>query len=276
MAGPDPALVAVVDNYAATLADLRAQVVGYVQDSWVALGSWRDADIAAWIAAVVPMVEAGQAQTASLTAAYLAQTAGVMLGTESAPAGLDASRYAIEALRGVAAAEVYRRPAVATYTALANGTPLDAAVELGRQRAGDLATTDLQLAKTHASRDTLAHDPRVTGYRRVLEGSKSCALCIVASTQRYHRAELMPVHPGCDCGVAPIYGRKDPGQVIDPGTLDEVHARLAERFGAADAGARGVPGEAAQYRDVLVVHEHGELGPVLGVRGQDFTGPTDL
>lgn len=271
----DPALVAVVGNYSAGLADLRATVVAEVQRSWLALGSWRDADVAAWIAEVVALVEAGQSQTVAATAAYIEQSA-VLVAGPAVPAPLDFTAYTIEALRGVAAAEVYRRPAVTTYTALANGTPLDAAVELGRQRAGDLAATDLQLAKTHASRDTLAHDPRVTGYRRVLEGSKSCALCIVASTQRYHREELMPVHPGCDCKVAPIYGSKDPGQVIDPGTLDEVHARIAERFGVADAGARAIPGEALQYRDALVVHEHGELGPVLGVRGQDFTGPTDL
>ena len=271
----DPALVAVVGNYSAGLADLRATVVAEVQRSWLALSSWRDADVAAWIAEVVALVEAGQSQTVAATAAYLEQSAVLVTGS-AVPAPLDFTAYTIEALRGVAAAEVYRRPAVTTYTALANGAPLDAAVELGRQRAGDLAATDLQLAKTHASRDTITRDPRVTGWRRVLEGSKSCALCIVASTQRYHREALMPVHAGCGCSVAPIYGSKDPGQIIDPGTLDEVHARIAERFGASDAGARAIPGEALQYRDALVVHEHGELGAVLADAAHDFTPQSAL
>ena len=30
------------------------------------------------------------------------------------------------------------------------------------------------------------------------------------------------------------------------------------------------------YRDVLVSHEHGELGPVLAVKGRPFQGPNDL
>lgn len=33
---------------------------------------------------------------------------------------------------------------------------------------------------------------------------------------------------------------------------------------------------AEQYRDEVAVHVHGELGPVLGVRGQQFTGEHDL
>lgn len=32
----------------------------------------------------------------------------------------------------------------------------------------------------------------------------------------------------------------------------------------------------ADYSDVLVVHEHGEIGPVLGFRGDHFTGPSDI
>ena len=132
-----------------------------------------------------------------------------------------------------------------------------------------MAATDLQLAKTHTTRAVLSGKDNVVGYRRVLTGRESCALCAVAATQRYRKDRLLPIHDGCDCGVAPIYGDRDPGQVIDPDQLEGIKASLAERFGD-DSG------EVADYRKAIVVHEHGELGPVIAVRGQHFTGPDDL
>jgi hypothetical protein len=70
----------------------------------------------------------------------------------------------------------------------------------------------------------------------------------------------------------PIFGRTDPGHVIEPERLESVHERIEERFGVSDAGAR----DPIDYRDALIVHEHGEIGPVLAVRGQKFTGPNDI
>jgi hypothetical protein len=130
------------------------------------------------------------------------------------------------------------------------------------------AATDLQLAKTHSSRFVLGGKDHVVGYRRVLEGRKSCGLCIVASTQRYHKDDLMPIHGHCDCGVEPIFGDADPGQVVDTSTLEGVHAAIEERFGVSDRSGR----DPVDFRQVLVTHEHGELGPVLAVKGQQFTG----
>jgi hypothetical protein len=272
----DPDVAAYVAAYTATLARLRSRVVGTVESSWLALPAYRDADIANWIELVAPLVSAGQAQTAAFTDAYLAGFANLVLEQPTGPAGLDPTLFTTEAMRGAPVDEVYRRPAITLYKALADGTPFADAVELGRQRAVDIASTDLQLAKTTAAQASLSHDKRVVGYRRVLEGGKSCGLCLVASTQRYHRAQLMPIHPGCDCGISPIYATKDPGQVIDPQRLESVHVEIADRFGQFDAGGRTIPGQAGQYRDELIVHTHGEIGPVLGVRRQVFTSPADL
>lgn len=265
----------VVVGNQAQVAAIRARVLDYVTRTWTGLGSWRDSDIDRFVAAVVPVIEGSQAQVAALTDAYLAQLEATVLGTAAPPLGVRPSTVTTEALRGVPASEVYRRPAVTTWTALANGEPLDRAVSAGLTRARDLAATGLQLAKTHTARRVLDGNRRVVGYRRVLEGTRSCALCIVASTQRYTRGQLLPIHGGCDCGVLPVYGDRDPGQVIDPNTLEGVHDRIAERFGAPDRGARKID-DVSRYRDVLVEHEHGELGPVLGVRGQAFTGPDDI
>lgn len=272
---PSPEALRVVNLYRRQTAALRARVLRYIGATWGNLSAYRDADIDRFVAAVVPVVAGAQRQVASLTDAYLAAVESAVLGTRVAPIGVDTAEVSTSALRGVEAAEVYHRSGVTVWTALSDGDTLTAAAAKGLNRALDLASTDVQLAKTHATRSILTRKPNVSGYRRVLEGSKSCGLCIVATTQRYHRRELLPIHGGCDCGVMPIYGEKDPGHVIDPTTLDGLHETIAERFGGIDESARGRVGIPA-YRDVLVVHNHGELGPVLSVKGQAFTGPSDL
>lgn len=270
----DPQLRRVVLSYRTQAALVRSRMLDFIRRAWGSLDEFRDADIDRFVAAVIPVVLAGQRQVVSLTDAYLAATAATVLGGPTRPTGIPA--LTIEELRGARAEEVYRRSGITVWTALKEGVTLAVAADRGLTRAIDLASTDLQLAKTHASREILGRDDRVVGYRRVLEGAKSCGLCAVAATQRYRVAELMPIHAGCDCGVQPIFGERDPGQVVNPDQLEGIHQTIAERFGRASESARGIPGNAADYRDVLVVHEHGELGPLLGVRGQVFTGPSDI
>ena len=550
-------------GYQAAVAAIRARVVDYVRRTWTGLGRWDRADIDRFVAAVVPAVQAGQLTTASLTDAYLAQLERTVLGTAARTVGVSAATVTTEALRGVPAVEVYQRAGVTVWTALKGGVSHDQAVARGLKRATDLAATDLQMSKVATAKRVLEQKPNVVGHRRSLRGGSSCGLCIVASTQRYGRGELQPIHPGCvpagsvvsvpaghaahagdlaggqvlaatrrwyagelvvistaagdevtvtpnhpvltnqgwlpaglvgesdhlfrrsgghgavgrrpherqrpalvedvwrslcvtgrllkvplasedlhgdgsdsevdvvwadsdlssvrdtylhepsrkvsfvpahggwgfldggsslaaffpgggptpdgfvsgsrlglalldchlggsdlaspasstrfdapaekfspesvsayaergidlqrrlagqveldrvvetrqvswsghvynlhtaegwystsshivsncDCGIVPIYGERDPGQVINPDRLDNVHDLIAERFGAYDSGARTIPGvtdpqgRPIQYRDVLIIHEHGELGPILGVRGQKFTGPDDV
>jgi hypothetical protein len=111
----------------------------------------------------------------------------------------------------------------------------------------------------------------VVCYRRVLTGGHSCGLCVAATTQRYHTNEPMPIHPACDCTVAPIIGSNDPGHVLNAPLIDAAHDAIRERFGAFDFGARAV-----DYRQVLLTHQHSELSLVLTVAGHRFTGPGDL
>jgi hypothetical protein len=80
----------------------------------------------------------------------------------------------------------------------------------------------------------------------------------------------MPIHPGCDCGEQPIYGTEDPGQIIDEQLLEATHEAIEERFGFSDRGAREI-----DYR-LIQVRDHGELGPLLTVRGQHFDGPSSI
>lgn len=251
---------------------VRDRIVALVAASWTALGTYRDADIERFVAAVVPVVAGGQRQVAALTASYLSTVAAATLEQPPRAVGVKPEHVTGAAVRnGTDPAQVYRRAGITVWTDLADGKAPDVAIRRGGQRATNAAVTDLQLARTHTARWILSDDPNAAGYRRTLTGSRSCGLCVVASTQRYRRGDLMPIHPGCSCGIEPIYGR-DPGRVLEPELLAETHAAIRDTFGVSDAGAR----DPIDYRDLLQVRRHGELGPVLTVRDHSFTGPDDI
>lgn len=254
---------------------VRSRVEGYARSAWLAAGSWRDADVDRLVRLIVPKVQAGQIQTAQLTSAYLAALQTVRTGERVAPVVVD--RSAVTTARGVAADEVYRRPAVAMYTALSNGALVGDAIEQSLSRLSSLVATDHQLAKTSQARRSL----QGSGFRymqRTLTGRENCALCTIASTQRYRVQDLMPIHPGCDCGVDTVDADRDPGQVLDPERLELIHSAITEQLGASDRGARFLDegDERSDYLDLIVTHEHGELGPVLAWRDQKFTSKADI
>lgn len=210
-----------VTVYQRTVAAVRAAVLAHLTRVWNGLDQYRDDDIDRWVAAITPTVTAGLAQVAALTDAHLATMIGTLAGTPPKPLGVRTADVTVEALRGVPAAEVYRRAGVTVWTELAGGVDLAMAAARGLNRATKMAATDLQLAKTHTAKRAVEADKRVVGYRRTLTGSRSCKLCVIASTQRYHRDRLMEIHGSCDCGIAPIVGAEDPGKVINSALLAE-------------------------------------------------------
>lgn len=261
-------------SYQAAVEQVRSRLLAIVGARWASLGSYRDADIDRLARLVVPLVRAGQVQVANLTAAYFRQV--------GATAGVDVS--VITGGRGVPAAEVYRRPAVTTYTALSEGKSVSAAIALGGERLASLVSTDLQLAKTHQAERSL-RSSGVTAYRRVLTGRENCALCVIASTQRYWVGDLMPIHPGCDCGVDTIPRGWGPDrQVIDQDLLDLTHDAIAARLGSSEFGARdlGLDKTASSgrpisdYTDLIITREHGEYGPTLAWRDHHFTSESQI
>ncbi|WP_125262324.1 hypothetical protein [Streptomyces alboflavus] len=257
---------ALTDRYDALSGSLRDRVISFVLDAFDSLGGHRDGDAVAFIEQVLPTVLAAQAQMGQITDAYLSAMIADMLGSAAAPTGVALD----EALRGVPPDEVYTRPFVTTWTALAQGKAYGQAVAEGRTRLLSITETDLQLARTHAAQQSMRRSG-AKFFRRRLTGSKNCALCTIAATQRYRVENLMPIHPGCDCKVEPLVGNRDPGQIIDEKLLREAHDAVAKGVGQSDAGGR-----APDYRDVVVTRQHGEYGPLLAVRRHEFTGPDDL
>lgn len=238
--------------YQAAVQSIRERLKEFVGSRFL-FGEHHDDDLKRFLSEVVPVVRAARRQMSALTDAYLSQLLGI---PASGPIDTDA-------LRGVDIEKVYERPFVTVRTKLADGLAYEAAVSAGLARLEDIALADLQLAKTHTAR----RDYRGAGvqrYVRVLVGSVNCALCYLASTQTYSTDDLMPIHPGCNCDTRPA-GDGD-REVMDE-NLTATHEAVELRLGQSDAGGRD-----PDYRKQLVVREHGELGPVLTVKGQHFQG----
>ena len=244
------------EAYDSQVHSIRQQITAFGQAYWDSLPHYRASAVEDMIQAITPRVTAGQLRIADLTRAYLAQCARE-LGWKVVLPSIDQDE--IRGARGIDPRVVYRRPAVDVYTALAAGKPLPQAAAEGRLRLTQLIGGDMQLAKVHASRQSMRGYPAEGQfYRRVLTGRENCALCVVASTQRYYRDDLMPIHPGCDCGVQPLPPGLAINQVIDEDLLEQVHQITADRLGVSDRGGRN-----PDYRKLLTVSEHGEYGPTL-------------
>lgn len=275
---PDPAYQqALITGYVNLTGNLQQQTLDYLLALYAQSPDYREATAAAFASQAAPVVAGVQDSMSTLTQAYLALLIADMTGEPIGSAGVAALNLAA-GLRGVDPKTLYQRPFEQVWYALSQGVPFDEAVQRGSDRLRDIASTDVQLAKTHTSREVLSADERVVGYRRVLEGTYSCGLCVLASTQRYRKQNLMPIHPACDCGVIPIIGDHDPGQTINDQALVDVHTAIKERFGQSSASGRGVEigDDPVDYKDLLITHEHGEIGPVLARRGDHFDGPSEV
>lgn len=266
----------IVRAYQREYGRLRGTVAAQLAALWTTIGGVTDRDAERFIAAAVPAVHGAQIAIARLVAGYFATIGREIVGIAQ-PVSISPSAVTTTALRGVDTADVYQRPVITARTALSEQRPYDEALTLAGQRLNQLISADLALAQRQATVLSVNHDRRIVGYSRVLTG-KSCALCATASSQRYHRGDLMPIHAHCDCGVAPIYGTADPGRVINQQLVDDLKTAARESGDVEYWRQRRVTVEA----DGTVtlprpqIRTHGELGPVLTEADHDFTGTDDL
>lgn len=241
-------------------------------ESFLGLKSWREVDIDRFMSSVVPGIDNAKRTMANYTTGYygkIAQAERQAFKAVSVPA----TQLATEAIRnGTTSRMIWERPFKEMWTQLSQGADFSDALNAGARRADWTARTEIQLAKREAGLTVRNGNTNIVGYLRTLSGAENCGLCYLASTQRYNRGELLPIHPGCDCGETPIFGNTDVGQIVDEQTLNATHEAVSERFGKFDVSGREI-----DYRQITIV-DHGELGPYLTVKGHEFTKvkPQDL
>lgn len=290
-------LVRIQQAHHSQLLAVRETAADLVEDAWIAYANLDDVSAARFTAATVPVVDAARARTTTLAHAYM-RANDRRTGHDAG----DALRVAVPEIRGgIPTQDVYRRSIIEARRLVSTGTPYDQAMNAGRARAMSTARTDVILTNKGAIAAGADARPWVVGYRRVLTG-KSCALCASASTQRYRRANLQPIHVNCDCDVAEIIGTEDPGQVVNNDLLSSLQEAGAadgrpdywngpyvvepngsihyakretvrtssgeiDRLPSGRPKTRVVPGE----RLVPEIETHGEVGPMLTDARHRFT-----
>lgn len=216
--------------------------MGRILGLWGTLSAHRDADINPWLAAVVPIIRAGQQTEVVSSLELVDRVSRVTTGLPAPVVDLASIRGRAD---GVSLEDVYTRPFHRVWTDLSEGRPYSDAKAAVGDRLGRAIEADLQLASRNAVAAAIEADPRVVGYRRVLSARPHhCGLCEVASTNHYKREDLLPIHPGCGCSVEPVYEST-------PEASDFLDAEVSRAYQeAVDAG-------------VLKVSEHPEYGPYL-------------
>ena len=121
---------------------------------------------------------------------------------------------------------------------------------------------DIQSASRNTAQAAMRKLPKtVTGFRRIVhpelsKSGQSCGLCVVASTHKYSRGDLLPIHTGCNCEVAEIYEidgyEFDPGNQINMEDLDVFYKE-------AGWSTHGWKLKRQRYE----IQDHPEFGPVL-------------
>lgn len=209
---------------------LRTYAAEAVGAAWQRLPGYDESDVDAFLAAAVPVVAAAQRQSVIVTDAYLARS------LRRQNLGIDPA-VVLAAVRGATGPqEVYRRPFVTVWTALAAGKAFEDAIAAGLAHATSSARMDVQLAMRQTMQTAQDRIPEIRGYRRVADPG-ACDYCSAIDGAFVKSADAMPLHNGCGCGLEPI---------TDP------------------VAATPVP-------DDVAVHSHGELGPVLGSADHNFT-----
>lgn len=217
-------------------ARLRALVTQAVGVAWSGLPGYDEDNVDQFLSTAVPIVRAGQRQSIAVTEAFLARTLG------RRPVGIVPDEILDRLRNGAELDDVYRRPFVTVWTSLKENGLYDQAVAAGAARATSTAAMDVQLAMRGTMARVQEVDTSIRGYRRVADPG-ACTFCQAIDGAFVRSADAMALHNNCGCGLEPIV----------------------------DANVTPSP-----MPDDIAVHEHGELGPVLGDPAHDFTGEHQL
>lgn len=260
---------------------IRAAIGNQAEALWAEFGGLGDVQLASWLEQIVPTVQGAQLAAGNLMAGYLRTFLETASGRPFDPAGLNIENLIAEARNGTTALDVYTRPVIEARTLVSRGVPLGDALKRAGQRVATTAQTDVALTHRDTAHAVLSNEPDVKGFERVLTG-RSCLFCAAASTQRYWIGDLMPLHANCDCTVAPIWGKQDPGRIINRDRYQALRSlgdQYWNRGGYIDEEGNVFTvkdGETTPAPFQVAVEEHGELGPVLVDPDHHFTGPDEV
>lgn len=261
MSDLDPRVTVAIDAFARRRAEIESRVERAVAADLARFDGWYSPRLVDDIVAqVVAKVSAGQMTIASVTDAYLARVTSYVIGRTMV--GTLVPVVMGRSLRtGVSHEEVYARVAAEYRWQRSQGADDSRALSLATVRAQEMASADLGLAHTHQVRN-FNQARGIDRYRRVIrpEASESgtCGLCAAASDRIYYKADLLPVHHRCKCAVITVTANTDPGSQLNADTISDLYTA------AGDASAKRLE------RARVTVEEHGELGPQLRVKGQNF------
>ena len=124
-----------------------------------------------------------------------------------------------DAVQPAGAHEHWRIPFYSLWKALGAGVVLAEAVAATRNDVARQAMTDLAFTQAAAMRELGSSVDAVRGWQRVLSGP-GCEFCAEAADEVYASDDLMPVHVGCMCGVAPVVDdQANPGATLNDATM---------------------------------------------------------
>jgi hypothetical protein len=223
---------------------------------WLGLGSWHKSDVPRFQRDALPVLAGTQQALGQLVAVHVSRQASVALDKPLAPPVLPPSLLT-DVRSGVTLAEEYARPFEQVWWHLSQGADLPTAVDRGQDRLGSLLDIDTQVTEARAAQAAM-EATGATWWRRVPQGEKTCLLCLVASTQRYHVGELKAVHNGCDCTSEPQYTPKPADRVIDDQLLLDAYAAVKAQTGRVITSGPILRTLLADMTDY-----HSEYGPIL-------------
>ncbi|HSN24006.1 MAG TPA: hypothetical protein VLS45_07535 [Methylomicrobium sp.] len=262
----------IADAFAVNVKSVTAFYSALLEQEFRDLDDYHEGSIPIWSSRSGPLIQEAQLTVMDMANAIIDMQLGILLDGEYSTDYPDPSIVTGPGIRnGSSITDVYGRVFKPVWQGLGDGLPLDTAIHHGIERLKSMFDVDIERVIDHVSIERFANEHKLVGYRRVLTGSRNCALCILASTQVYHKRQLKGIHPNCKCKVLPVTSFEDISKTLRQDLIDEVHASIKERLGSFDKSGRAI-----DYRKVLFVREHGELGPILTFRNHHFTGPKGL